>query len=65
MTAAPVRHLTTEELAERLGMAPETLRDWRKYGRGPSYIKEGRAIRYPLAEIEAWELSRLVTHAGT
>jgi hypothetical protein len=62
---AAVRHLTTEELAERTGFAPETIRDWRRYGKGPAYLKEGRGIRYRLIDVEEWELSRLVVPAGT
>jgi hypothetical protein len=63
-----VRHLTTDELAERLGYAPETIRDWRKHGRGPAYLKEGRAdsagVRYRLIDVEAWEESLIVRPGG-
>lgn len=63
---AAVRHLTPADLSERLGGTPiETLRDWRKHGRGPAYIRgeaDGRkaTILYPLAEVEAWEQRQLV-----
>ena len=65
-----VRHLTPAELGERLGMSTETLRDWRRGGRGPAYIRDVGAgdkafIRYPLAEVEAWEKSRLIVRAST
>lgn len=61
-----VRHLTTEELAERLDLEPQTVRDWRKQGRGPAYIKDGeKFVRYPVAEVEAWEKSRLVTTSAS
>lgn len=67
--AAPVRHLTPAELAERLGVPASTLRDWRRDGKGPAYIKTsaGRtaAVRYRLKDIEAWEESRLVSPAAT
>jgi transcriptional regulator with XRE-family HTH domain len=62
MTA--IRHLTTEQLAERLGVAPGTLRKWRQLGTGPAYIKaEGTVgtVRYRLADVEAWERKQLVT----
>jgi predicted DNA-binding transcriptional regulator AlpA len=55
-----MRHLTTSELAERLQVAPETVRSWRVYGTGPSYLKFGRGIRYRLADVEAWEQRQLV-----
>ena len=41
----------------------ETLQDWRMKGEGPPYIKLGFAknspIRYPIADVEAWEASLL------
>jgi DNA-directed RNA polymerase sigma subunit (sigma70/sigma32) len=61
-----VRHLNTEQLAERLGVKPEAVRKMRQESRGPAYIKgEGsRAmVRYRLADVEAWEKSRLVVPA--
>lgn len=62
--------LTPAQLANRYGgeddgPTVETLRDWRKHGRGPAFIR-GEAdgskatILYPLTAVEAWEESRLV-----
>jgi hypothetical protein len=64
MASGAVRHLTTEELAGRLGCDPETVRSLRRHDRGPAYIRIGRGIRYRLVDIEAWELSRLVDPAA-
>lgn len=61
--AAAVRHLTTEELSERTGIPVETLRQWRRHGRGPVPMKLGRGVRYRLADVEAWEKSCLVVTA--
>jgi excisionase family DNA binding protein len=59
---AAARHLTTDELAERLGVKPHTIRLWREQDRGPAYIKDGgKFVRYRLADVEAWEKSRLIT----
>jgi predicted DNA-binding transcriptional regulator AlpA len=61
-----VRHLTTEELAERIGgkTTPRTVEDWRLDGKGPRYIRVGRTIRYREADVEAWELAHLVEPAN-
>lgn len=59
-----VRHLTTEELALRLCRSPRTVEDWRLDRKGPPYIRVGGTVRYRLADIEAWEKSRLVVHAA-
>lgn len=44
------RLLTTKELAEALGMQPNTLRIWRATGDGPPFIKfgdgRGGRVRY-------------------
>jgi hypothetical protein len=68
-TAEKVRHLTPAQLSERFGGMPlETLRDWRRNGKGPAYIRsesdgDKATILYPLAEVEAWERRQLVTPA--
>lgn len=51
-------HFITTELAERWGMAPGTLANWRINGEGPRFIKLGRRILYPIAEVEAFEQAR-------
>ena len=48
-------HLTPHQLAERLQMQVSTIARWRKEGTGPEYVKCGRATRYPLDAVEAWE----------
>lgn len=57
----PVRHLTSEELAERLNCSTQTLTEWRRDKRGPAFIADGgKFVRYPVAEVEAWEKRALV-----
>lgn len=61
-----VRHLTSEELAERLSCDTQTLSDWRRDGRGPAWIQDGhKFVRYRVADVEAWEKSRLRVPATT
>jgi predicted DNA-binding transcriptional regulator AlpA len=43
--------LTTDELASMTGLAPITLQHWRAEGRGPSYLKLGRTVRYERAAV--------------
>ena len=43
VTCQPV---TEAEAAVRLGLKVATLRAWRNQGRGPAYVRLGRAIRY-------------------
>jgi predicted DNA-binding transcriptional regulator AlpA len=52
-------HLTTKEAAKRLRLAEATLKNWRVSGAGPRYLKFGRKVLYPLAEIDAWEKAKL------
>ena len=44
--------LTESEAAARLGLRVATLRAWRNQGRGPAYVRLGRAIRYLTTDIE-------------
>lgn len=51
--------LTTECLAKRWGMSPQTLENWRSQGKGPQYAKlsQGKAgtVIYRLKDIEEYE----------
>ena len=44
--------LTETQAAARLGLKVATLRAWRSQGRGPAYVRLGRAIRYLTVDIE-------------
>lgn len=46
--------LTNVETAELLGLKPNTLERWRLQGRGPTFRKLGRAVRYVEADVLAW-----------
>lgn len=58
------KHLSPEDLAEREGVALETVYSWNKQGRGPQYLKIGKLCRYRVADVLAWEKSRLVERNG-
>ena len=49
--------LTTEQLSERWGGRPAsgTLRNWRSQGKGPSFVKMGNMVKYPLSAILKFE----------
>ncbi len=44
--------LTECQVAEQLGLSVATLRAWRHRGRGPRFVRFGRAIRYLSGDIE-------------
>ena len=44
--------LTEVETAARLGLKVATLRAWRHQGRGPAFVRLGRAIRYLSTDID-------------
>jgi len=41
------------ELAARWAMSPKTLQRWRTLDVGPEYLKRGKKIMYPLADVDA------------
>jgi len=56
--------LTSDELASWLGVAPITIKRWRRVGEGPTYARAGlRAVRYKKGDVLAWLSSRAVTTA--
>lgn len=57
--------LTSTEAAKYLKASPRTLDNWRSRGTGPPFIRlSSRAIRYRMAELEAWIEERLQTSTG-
>ena len=53
--------LTTRQAAEYLSLAETTLEKKRVYGGGPLFIRLGRAVRYRLADLDAWLASCIRT----
>jgi excisionase family DNA binding protein len=58
-TAAPAESnpvwMTTEQVAEKLGLHPQTIRQWRHRGTvGPKSFKMGGAVRYKESDVDAW-----------
>ena len=51
-TATSHQPLTETEAAVRLRLKVATLRAWRNQGRGPAYVRLGRAVRYLATDIE-------------
>jgi hypothetical protein len=51
---------TESETAKALGHTSRTLRNWRRKGEGPHYIKIGRKIFYSESALEIW-LRRIET----
>ncbi|MEI3853664.1 MULTISPECIES: helix-turn-helix domain-containing protein [unclassified Ensifer] len=56
-------YLTDEEVSERYrgGISVGTLRNWRAMRIGPSFIKIGKAVLYPVADLEEWDKRNRVT----
>ncbi|HEV2506821.1 MAG TPA: helix-turn-helix domain-containing protein [Mesorhizobium sp.] len=51
------KFLTPEEVSKRYrgGVSVGTLRNWRAMKIGPSFVKVGKAVLYPVEELEAWD----------
>lgn len=47
--------LSERQLAERWQSSTRTLQRWRAAGTGPAFLRIGGLIRYPLADVEAFE----------
>jgi hypothetical protein len=45
----------------RGGISVRTLRNWRAMRVGPTFIKIGKALLYPIDELEAWDQKNMVT----
>lgn len=56
------RLLTSKEVAEYLGVHPQTMDRWASKGMGPSYFKIEGARRYSETELREWLEARKVRH---
>ncbi|MDH4985107.1 DNA-binding protein [Aminobacter anthyllidis] len=56
------KYLTDEELSERYrgSISVGTLRNWRAMRIGPTYVKIGKAVLYPIEELEMWDRKNTV-----
>jgi hypothetical protein len=57
------KFLTAEEVSERYcgAISVGTLANWRAMKIGPAYVKMGKAVLYPVHELDAWDRKNLVT----
>ena len=55
-------YLTPEEAQERYrgAVSVDTLRNWRSMRIGPSFVKFGKAVLYPAAELDLWDQKNMV-----
>lgn len=59
---AQVDLITQDEFATMMGVSTNTLRDWRRKGTGPHYIRVQKGVFYRLKDINEWlELNRVET----
>jgi hypothetical protein len=57
------KYLTAEEVSDRYRgeITVGTLRNWRAMRIGPAFVKIGKAVLYPVDELDAWDQKNLVT----
>ena len=55
-------YLTLDEVVQRYRnqISEGTLRNWRSKRIGPWFIKIGKAVLYPVSELDRWDRSNLV-----
>ena len=46
--------------ADELGVAVQTMRNWRCRGQGPAYLKLGRSVRYRVEDIEQYKWKKRI-----
>jgi len=56
--------LTETVAAARLGLKVATLRAWRHQGRGPAFVRLGRAIRYLSSDVDRFLSANRHSPAG-
>jgi hypothetical protein len=59
---AETKFLTPAEVSERYRgeVTVGTLRNWRAMRIGPAFVKIGKAVLYPIEELDAWDRKNMV-----
>lgn len=60
----PLRRFTPEDAADMLAVSVKTLEAWRRLGKGPRFVKLGRAVRYALEDLEDFSRERTVNNSA-
>ena len=55
------RLLTTQQLADYLGVPVATLYSWRHAGEGPPGFRVGKHVRYRWSDVEEWVRGQLIS----
>jgi len=53
------------ELAKLVGLKPRALEEWRRLGKGPSFIRLPKGVRYPASAVRRWLDGALSTYMET
>ena len=48
------QNIPTPVAAEIIGISARTLEKWRVTGQGPTYLKLGKRVLYPVRDLESW-----------
>lgn len=56
-----VATLHPDEAADRLGLRPYTLRQMRRRGDGPPYLRIGNRVRYRMVDLADWLTTQVRT----
>lgn len=57
------KYMTPEEVSDRYrgAVSVGTLRNWRAMLVGPAFVKIGKAVLYPIGELDAWDKRNMVS----
>jgi len=58
------RRLAVEEAAQVLCVSVKTLEAWRRLGKGPMFVKLGRAVRYTMRDLDQFTRERTVRNSA-
>jgi len=58
------RRLTVDEAAQVLCVSVKTLEAWRRLGKGPAFVKLGRAVRYTMRALDQFTCERTVRNSA-
>lgn len=67
VTSVRPGRVTCESAAQYLGVAVQTLANWRSLGKGPRYMRDGKVhsrVYYRLSDLDDWLDAQFDAHTG-
>ena len=59
-TGSEANTLSLQQASQYIGVSSAALRSWKREGKGPSFFRAGKLLKYRKCDVDAWIEAQLV-----